>query len=147
MLMVTNVNLLDELYYLDRTRGIYKCTIFNIIETNGYITYTDNNRINHKPEDLYYNKRDIKIPCCVKHTDKPDLPIGTKDFKYGDKVYFIDINPYMIHTAILTLVQKESCYSYDSYTYKYEGAKDGYYSESIYQPFATLEEAKDYIIK
>ena len=27
--MVTNVNLLDELYYLDRTRGIYKCTIFN----------------------------------------------------------------------------------------------------------------------
>lgn len=140
--MITDAKLNDKFYYFDRTHGIRVCKIFKIIETNGYIVYQDFNKNIYKPEDLYYSAKDIKIPCNVKHTDKPDLPAGTKDFKYGDKVYFIDINPYMIHTAILTLVQKESCSSYTGYTYKYEGAKEGYFSQGIYKPFATLEEAK-----
>jgi hypothetical protein len=147
--MVQNVKLNDEFYYLDRTRGIYRCKILRILETNGKFTYFDENRREHYPEELFYNKKDIinSIPQRLKYTDKPELPAGTKDFKYGDKVYFIEINPYMIHDAVLNLSQKSTCTTYEGYTYKYRGTKEGYFSQDIYKPFATLEEVKEYILK
>lgn len=144
--MVNSVKIGDELYYLDKTRGIYKCTIRGIIDTNGIISYRDNRNIIHYRENLFYSKEEVieVIPTRIQYTDIPDLPEGT-DFKYGDKVYFVDINPYMIHDAILDFVEKSQSSSYSGYCYKYKGSKKGYNSESIFSPFATLQEVKKYI--
>ena len=51
----------------------------------------------------------------------------------------------MIHDAILNFVEKSQSNTYSGYCYKYRGAKKGYNSESIFSPFATLQEVKEYI--
>lgn len=144
--MINSAKIGDELYYLDRTHGIYRCVIQGIIDTNGIISYRDNRNMRHYPENLFYTKKDVveAIPTNIQYTDIPDLPAGT-DFKYGDKVYFVDINPYMIHDAILNFVEKSQSSTYSGYCYKYRGAKKGYNSESIFSPFATLQEVKEHI--
>lgn len=146
--MVTNVRIGDELWYFDRTRGAYSCTILRTVESNGEMGYYDEMDRYHTPEELFYSRKEAieNVRTRIKYTNKPDLPAGTTDFKPGDKVYFIDINPYMIHDAILTLVEKHRSYAYDGYCYHYKGMKEGYYSQQIAKPFATLAEAKSAII-
>ena len=145
--MVTDVKIGDKLWYFDRTYGAYSCTIRRTVEINGEMKYYDEMRKQHTPEELFYSRREAveNVPTYLKYTDKPDLSAGTTDFKHGDKVYFIDINPYMIHDAILTVVEKHQSYAYDGYCYSYE-IKEGYYPQKINKPFATLEEAKSAII-
>lgn len=144
--MVKSIKIGDELYYLDRTHGIYKCVIQGIIETNGVVSYRDNRNIIHYPENLFYSKKEVieLIPIRINYTDLPDLSPGT-DFKYGDKVYFIGVNPYIIYDAILDFVEKSQSSTYNGYCYKYRGKKKGHNSESIFSPFATLQEVKEYI--